>query len=181
MSCRVSRPDTLLWADCLTALEISEVTFSWGRTLPIFVVLIAVSSLAIFNYQKSSSPVVSSTLYALRVSPKARELLGDEIYFKHQIPWISGEMNQLHGRISIYFKVKGTKDEAVMRFSSFRLSHKGLFETTEWSLEMPDGRKIDLLDGGDPFRGIVGSDLEPDEEELAAAAATRGFRQSTYK
>jgi cytochrome c oxidase assembly factor 1 len=156
--------------------------FSWARTFPIFVVIIAVSSLAIFNYQKSSSPVVSSTLYALRVSPKARDLLGDEVYFKHQIPWISGEMNQLHGRIDISFSVKGSKSEAVMRFSSFRTSHKGLFETTEWSLEMPDGRKIDLLDGTDPFKGIVGGDYDDDlDDNVTGASATRGFRQSSFR
>ncbi|KAH6688305.1 cytochrome oxidase assembly [Plectosphaerella plurivora] len=162
--------------------DLSSVTFKWTRTFPIFVVIIAVSSLAIFNYQKSSSPVVSSTLYALRVSPKARDLLGDEVYFKHQIPWISGEMNQLHGRINISFSVKGSKSEAVMRFSSFRMSHKGLFETTEWSLEMPDGRKIDLLDGTDPFRGIVGGDFDDDEDDnVNAGSSTRGFRQSTFR
>ncbi|KAH7366817.1 cytochrome oxidase assembly [Plectosphaerella cucumerina] len=164
--------------------ELPEVSsaFSWARTFPIFVVIIAVSSLAIFNYQKSSSPVVSSTLYALRVSPKARDLLGDEVYFKHQIPWISGEMNQLHGRIDISFSVKGSKSEAVMRFSSFRTSHKGLFETTEWSLEMPDGRKIDLLDGTDPFKGIVGGDYDDDlDDNVTGASATRGFRQSSFR
>ncbi|CRK41536.1 hypothetical protein BN1723_015925 [Verticillium longisporum] len=112
--------------------DLASTTFRWSRSFPIFVVIVAVSSLAIFNYQKSSSPVVSSTLYALRVSPKARELLGDEVYFKHQIPWISGEMNQLHGRIDIAFSVKGSRSEAVMRFASYRLSHKGMFETTEW-------------------------------------------------
>ncbi|CRK27625.1 hypothetical protein BN1708_014867 [Verticillium longisporum] len=157
--------------------DLASTTFRWSRSFPIFVVIVAVSSLAIFNYQKSSSPVVSSTLYALRVSPKARELLGDEVYFKHQIPWISGEMNQLHGRIDIAFSVKGSRSEAVMRFASYRLSHKGMFETTEWSLEMPDGRKIDLLDGTDPFKGIVGGNDLDDYEEEAASAATRGFRQ----
>ncbi|EEY17559.1 cytochrome oxidase assembly [Verticillium alfalfae VaMs.102] len=157
--------------------HLASTTFRWSRSFPIFVVIVAVSSLAIFNYQKSSSPVVSSTLYALRVSPKARELLGDEVYFKHQIPWISGEMNQLHGRIDIAFSVKGSRSEAVMRFASYRLSHKGMFETTEWSLEMPDGRKIDLLDGTDPFKGIVGGNDLDDYDEEAASAATRGFRQ----
>jgi cytochrome c oxidase assembly factor 1 len=76
--------------------------------------------LGIFNYQKSSSSVVSSTLYALRTSPRAREILGDEIYFAQQIPWISGEMNQLHGRIDITFWVKGTKSQGKMRFRSIR-------------------------------------------------------------
>lgn len=76
--------------------------------------------LGIFNYQKSSSSVVHSTLYALRTSPRAREVLGDEIYFAQQIPWISGEMNQLHGRIDISFWVKGTKAQGKMRFRSIR-------------------------------------------------------------
>lgn len=92
----------------------------WLRTLPIFVVAVGAAMLGIFNYQKSSSSVVSSTLYALRTSPQAREILGDEIYFAQQIPWISGEMNQLRGRIDISFWVKGTKGQGKMRFRSFR-------------------------------------------------------------
>ncbi|KAI1481295.1 DUF1783-domain-containing protein [Daldinia eschscholtzii] len=148
-------------------------TFRWGRTFPIFLALIAASSVAIFNYQKLSSPIVASTLYALRTNPRAREILGDEIYFKHQIPWIAGEMNQLRGRIDIRFPVKGTRSTAVMRFASFRPTPKGVFETTEWSLETPDGVKVDLLDGEDPFRAAPAFPMDEDERE----EATRGFRQ----
>ncbi|KAI1107383.1 DUF1783-domain-containing protein [Jackrogersella minutella] len=154
--------------------ELPSITgFRWARTLPIFVVLIAASSVAIFNYQKLSSPVVASTLYALRTNEKAREYLGDEIYFKHQIPWISGQMNQLRGRIDIRFPVKGTRNTAVMRFASFRPTPKGVFETTEWSLERPDGTKLDLLDGEDPFKAISAFPMDEDERE----EQTRGFRQ----
>ncbi|KAI0205753.1 DUF1783-domain-containing protein [Astrocystis sublimbata] len=150
--------------------------FRWLRTFPIFVVLIVISSLAIFNYQKLSSPVVASTLYSLRTNKRARELLGDEIYFKHQIPYISGEMNQIRGRIDIQFSVKGTRSTGVMRFASNRPSPKGMFETVEWTLEMPDGTRVDLMDGQeDPFMGITGSPM--DEEERAEALATKGFRQ----
>ncbi|KAI0439752.1 DUF1783-domain-containing protein [Xylaria telfairii] len=149
--------------------------FRWWRTLPIFLALIAASSVAIFNYQKLSSPVVASTLYALRTNQRARELLGDEIYFKHQIPWISGEMNQLRGRIDISFAVKGTRSTGVMRFASVRPSARAMFETTEWSLETPDGARVDLLEGGDPFKAIAGYAMDEDERE--AALETRGFRQ----
>ncbi|CAJ2511797.1 Uu.00g074220.m01.CDS01 [Anthostomella pinea] len=149
--------------------------FSWSRTLPIFLTLIALSSVAIFNYQKSSSPVVASTLYALRTNRRAREYLGDEIYFKHQIPWISGELNQMRGRIDVRFAVKGTRAAGVMRFASFRPSARAMFETTEWSLETADGETIDLLDGDDPFRGMVG--IAMDEEEREEAVKNRGFRQ----
>lgn len=92
----------------------------WLRTLPIFAVVVGAAMLGIFNYQKSSSSVVNSTLYALRTSPRGREILGDEIYFAQQMPWISGEMNQLHGRINISFWVKGTKAQGKMRFRSIR-------------------------------------------------------------
>ena len=83
------------------------------------------SVLAIFNYQKQSSSVVSSTLYALRTNQQAREILGDEIYFAHQIPWIKGEINQLHGRIDVSFWVKGTKGRGLMRFKSERKTRMG--------------------------------------------------------
>ena len=92
----------------------------WLRTLPIFAIVVGAATLGIFNYQKSSSSVVSSTLYALRTSPKARQILGDQIYFSQKIPWISGEMDQLHGRIDISFWVKGTKGQGKMRFRSIR-------------------------------------------------------------
>ncbi len=133
----------------------------WARTVPMFLVLLLGSTLAIFNYQKSSSPVITSTMYALRTSPKAREYLGDEIYFKSRVPWIWGEMNQLHGKIDIQFEVKGTKTSGTMRFKSFRKKRAGMFETTEWSIETKDGEIIDLLDGSDPFAGIEVDGNEP--------------------
>ncbi|KAK3387636.1 cytochrome oxidase complex assembly protein 1-domain-containing protein [Podospora didyma] len=156
-----------------------EQGFRWSRTFPVFILLVGLSTVAIFNYQKLSSPVVSSTLYALRTNAKARTYLGDEIYFAQQIPWISGEMNMMKGKIDITFKVKGTRSTGVMRFASNRPTSRGMFETTEWSLETAEGRKIDLLDGSDPFRGITGPgeggfgarDVVEDDE------ATRGFRQ----
>ncbi|KAK4130862.1 DUF1783-domain-containing protein [Trichocladium antarcticum] len=156
--------------------SLESITFRWSRTLPIFAAIVAVASVAIFNYQKLSSPVVTATLYALRTSDKGRAYLGDEIYFAQQIPWISGEMNQLHGRIDIRFRVKGTRAGGVMRFASNRLTPRGVFETTEWSLETEDGKVIDLLEDGDPFRGMTGAaaldKLEEDDE-----VTTRGYRQ----
>ncbi|RDL39038.1 Uncharacterized protein BP5553_03378 [Venustampulla echinocandica] len=149
--------------------EIPQNGMRWFRSGTIFLVILVSSCLGIFNYQKSSSSVVASTLYALRTSPKAREYLGDDIYFAHQMPWIWGEMNQLHGRINIHFEVKGTKKRGTMKFTSFRRTRMGMFETTEWSLETDEmieengemkRKKIDLLDGSDPFKGI-----EADENE----------------
>ncbi|KAK2812335.1 hypothetical protein FQN50_001334 [Emmonsiellopsis sp. PD_5] len=136
----------------------------WLTTFPIFAVIVGGSMLAIFNYQKSSSSIVSSTLYALRTSPTARGILGDEIYFAQQIPWISGEMNQLHGRINISFWVKGTKGQGKMRFKSVREGRMSYFRTEEWSLTLEDGTVVQLLDAaqGDPFRAAMSGDSSPD-------------------
>lgn len=97
----------------------------WIRTLPLFLAVLAASAFAIFNYQKASSPIISATLYALRTNDQVRELLGDEIYFRDKIPWISGEMNQLHGRIDVGFWVKGSKASGYMRFKSTRKTRLG--------------------------------------------------------
>jgi cytochrome c oxidase assembly factor 1 len=114
------------------------------------------SSFAIFNYQKSSSSTINSILYSLRTNEHARELLGDEIYFASKVPWIRGELNQLHGRIDVRFWVKGTKAQGETRFKSIRKRRDGLFETSEWSLCLADGRVVQLLDkegARDPLGG----------------------------
>lgn len=119
----------------LPPIQTSIFTSKWIRTLPLFAVIMAGSCAAIFNYQKQSSSVVNSTLYALRTNPRVREVLGDEVYFASQIPWIAGEMNQMQGRIDISFWVKGTKGvKGKMRFKSVRKTRMGLVSTFYLSL-----------------------------------------------
>jgi len=125
----------------------------WLRTLPVFAAIMVACTLAIFNYQKSNSSVVSSALYSLRTNDEARALLGDEIYFAQQLPWIWGSIDQVHGNIDVSFMVKGTKGKAMMRFKSVRRTRMGFFETTEWSLTPDGGETISLLEGDtDPLQ-----------------------------
>ncbi|CCU77264.1 cytochrome oxidase assembly [Blumeria hordei DH14] len=147
--------------------ELDQVGRRWLSSGAIFVALVAASGLALFNYQKSSSSVVASTLFALRTSATARAALGDEIYFAHYMPWIWGEINQLHGRINIHFSVKGTKNYATVRFKSMRPTRQGVFETIEWSLEMPTGEKLDLLEASHEPPVIV------DQHDLAARVVNK--------
>jgi len=114
--------------------------------IPLFAAICSLSAYVIFNYQKSSSSVVSSTLYSLRVHPRARELLGDEIQFRYKFPIIRGELNQLHGLIDINYDVKGTKGTGVMRFKSTRKGRMDYFRTDAWELVLADGRKVVLLE-----------------------------------
>jgi cytochrome c oxidase assembly factor 1 len=120
----------------------------------------SVSMFAFFNYQKTESSVVTSTLYALRTNPAVREELGDEIYFASKYPWIKGEINQVHGRIDIRFWVKGTKKQGEVRLRCRRRGRGGYFTTQEWSLTMEDGTKMELYDPEgnaiDPFQDPIG-------------------------
>jgi Cytochrome oxidase complex assembly protein 1 len=68
---------------------------------------------------------VNSILYALRTNDTSRQILGDEIYFASKVPWISGELNQLHGKIDISFWVKGKKGKGKVRFVSVRKRRDG--------------------------------------------------------
>lgn len=95
------------------------------NTFPIFVVVMAASMFAFFNYQKQESSVVTSTLYALRTDPEVRGVLGDEIYFASKYPWIKGEINQVHGRIDVRFWVKGTKRQGEVRLKCRRRGRDG--------------------------------------------------------
>lgn len=90
-------------------------------------------------------------------------------------------MNQVKGRIDVSFSVKGSRASGVMRFASYRPSSKSLFKTTVWNLTLEDGTLVDLLDGADPFRGLLGGESEGDSgllsEEDVAELQAKGFRQ----
>lgn len=84
-------------------------------------------------------------MYALRCNKLGRELLGDEVQFGSQVPWIHGELNQLQGRVDLWWWVKGDRGVGKMRFRSERVGGRmGGFVTREWSLEV-DGKRWDLI------------------------------------
>jgi cytochrome c oxidase assembly factor 1 len=89
-----------------------------------FLVVLALAAAAIINYEKAQHSVVASCLYALRVDDRVRARLGDEIYFAHRIPWISGSIDPMHGKIDISFWVKGTDGKALMRYRCTRRRRK---------------------------------------------------------
>ncbi|KAF2204764.1 DUF1783-domain-containing protein [Delitschia confertaspora ATCC 74209] len=132
------------------------------KTFPLFILAMAISLFAFFNYQKQESSVVTASMYSLRTNPEVRSLLGDEIYFASRYPWIKGEINQVHGRIDVSFWVKGTKGMGHVRLRCRRLRKSGLFVTQEWSLTMEDGTRLSLYDPEgnalDPFAGLTAED-----------------------
>ncbi|CDR37246.1 CYFA0S01e08856g1_1 [Cyberlindnera fabianii] len=110
-----------------------------------FWVLMGVASVLMFNYEKTNSPIVTTTLHFLRRSKIVREVLGDEIDFASIYPWISGELNQVKGVVNITFDVKGSKQQGTISLKADRANRHHDFLIHEWSLTVGD-TKLDLLD-----------------------------------
>ncbi|AMD23021.1 HHR252Wp [Eremothecium sinecaudum] len=113
-----------------------------------FLVTIGVSFLAIVNYEKTQSPIVTNSLYQLRRSPATRDLLGDHVDFDGLVPWVYGQLNQVAGNINIKFYVKGSKGvTGVVTLVASRESKLESFMIHEWCLTVGD-TKVDLLEEG---------------------------------
>ncbi|ODV94634.1 hypothetical protein PACTADRAFT_50500 [Pachysolen tannophilus NRRL Y-2460] len=111
-----------------------------------FVVAMAISLFGIFNYEKMSSPVMNATMYFLRRSQVARELLGKEISYADLIPWVKGELNTVSGVVDISVRVKGNKNSGLMILKANRSSRSHLFQIVQWSL---------LVDGEDKIINLL--------------------------
>lgn len=109
----------------LPSLALLSSSRRWLRTLPIFFAILTGSALAIFNYQKANSPVITATMYSLRTNDRVRSVLGDEVYFGSRWALIWGEINLVQGRIDVRFSVKGSKQRGLCRFRARRVGGKG--------------------------------------------------------
>ncbi|KAG7191324.1 uncharacterized protein KQ657_003565 [Scheffersomyces spartinae] len=97
----------------------------------------------IFNYEKTRSPIINSTMYFLRRSAVAKDQLGDHIDFKTSWPWIWGKLNTVQGDINIHFDVKGDKGLGELRLKAHRESSRHPFIIEQFVLAK-DGIDHDL-------------------------------------
>ncbi|KAH3675018.1 hypothetical protein WICMUC_002850 [Wickerhamomyces mucosus] len=111
----------------------------------IFVTLMGISSVLIFNYEKINSPIVTTTLHFLRRSQIIREVLGDHIDFATLVPWVKGELNQVKGKVDIKFSVKGSKNNGIITLIADREDRYSDFLIHQWNLTV-DGKTYDLLE-----------------------------------
>ncbi|KAL1577418.1 hypothetical protein MEW_03568 [Candida albicans P60002] len=117
------------------------------RYLLIYGIGITLSCIAIFNYEKTQSPIITSSLYFLRRSQPSIELLGKDIDYSSSWPWIWGKLNTVQGIINIEFSVKGSKGNGVVKLNATRESKAHPFDVHQFVLEVErDGKKqvVDL-------------------------------------
>lgn len=99
---------------------------------------VTLACVVIFNYEKTRSPIINSTLYLLRMSDEATALLGDNIDFKSLWPWISGTLNTVSGDIDVTFDVKGSQQVGTLRLKASRTSRTQPFDVHEFTLAVGD-------------------------------------------
>lgn len=117
------------------------------RAFIAFVVLMLTTVAGIVKYEDANSPVVTSTLYTLRRSEKARALLGDNISFVSLFPWISGVISTVNGNVEFSYHVKGSKvKNAVVRFKAVKSPTTGKFTVEDWSVTPQGQETLSLLD-----------------------------------
>lgn len=113
-----------------------------------FAVFMGVMMVAVFGmikYEDANSPVVSSTLYTLRRSDKAREALGENIRFASTMPWIHGSAGIAKNEVEFSYKALGTKGTAMVHFHAYRVHGENRYAAAEWELILDDGERINLL------------------------------------
>ncbi|AET39090.1 Coa1p Ecym_4006 [Eremothecium cymbalariae DBVPG len=111
-----------------------------------FVMVIGISFSMFVNYERTQLPIVSNTMYHMRRSKQVRELMGDNIDFDGVLPWVSGKLNQVAGKVDIKFNTKGSKGvRGIVHLVADRENKDREFLIHEWSLTVGD-TKVDLLE-----------------------------------
>lgn len=109
----------------------------------VFAVGMTIACAGIFNYEKTSSPIMNATMYFIRRSKDARELLGSKITYDGIVPWISGEVNTMKGVVDCSARISGDKSSALMVLKAEKKADER-FTINEWILYGDNGTIVDL-------------------------------------
>lgn len=119
------------------------------RSFAAFAFLMLLTLAGIVKYEDANSPVVTSTLYTLRRSTRARQALGDNISFYSLFPWISGFISTVGGTVDFSYWVRASKiEKALVKFKAEKSLETGRFVVTEWSItpEGDESKTLSLID-----------------------------------
>lgn len=112
-------------------------------TFLVFAAGMTAACLGIFNYEKVSSPIMNATMYFLRRSDDARELLGNKITYDGLFPWIDGEVNTMKGIVDCSTSICGDKSSALMILKAEKKADEK-FTIIQWLLIGENGEIVDL-------------------------------------
>ncbi|BFZ54621.1 hypothetical protein PYCC9005_001658 [Savitreella phatthalungensis] len=120
-------------------------------TYAVLGVTLSASIIVAFNHRKANASIVQSSYFAVRKDSVALSLLGPNIRHRDTYPWIHGEINQNRGNIDFSYALKGDDGEGTLHFRCVRRSRSDRdWEIIDWSILLPDGRRVRLSDDAIP-------------------------------
>lgn len=112
--------------------------------------LMALSLAGMVKYEAANSPIVTSTLQALRRSPLTLEALGPNIRFCSSMPWISGNSGIAKEVVDFSYEAQGDLASATVRFRAVKVPYELRYNMEKWSITPHEGplkdTEISLLD-----------------------------------
>lgn len=105
---------------------------------------VTLACLVVFNYEKTTSPIINSVMYFMRRSQNAKQLLGENIDFKYSWPWIWGTLNTVRGDVDINFAVKGSQNSGTLKLKASRESKIHPFIIHHWTLQINDTQRTEI-------------------------------------
>ncbi|KAJ1645494.1 cytochrome oxidase assembly protein 1 [Coemansia asiatica] len=119
------------------------------REIGIFVAVAAITwglgTVIAFNYQRMTSTPVTAALFTARHNDEIKQELGSQLNFTSAFPWISGDISHLKGFVEVEFDVVGSKGIVgrLVLNSRRKGNQSGEWQTVDFYVSLPDGRRID--------------------------------------
>lgn len=112
--------------------------------------VMAVSLLGMIKYEAANSPIVTSTLAALRRSKLCQEAVGSNVRFTSSMPWVSGSAGIAKDIVDFSYSVEGDSGSATVRFRAVKVPGELRYVVENWCITpnqgTDKGKQIDLID-----------------------------------
>lgn len=112
--------------------------------------VMALSLFGMVKYEAANSPIVTSTLAALRRSQLCEEAVGPNVHFTSSMPWISGSAGIAKDVVDFSYSVAGDNGTATVRFRAVKVPFELRYVVENWSITPNQGpmkgQMLDLID-----------------------------------
>lgn len=112
--------------------------------------VMALSFFGIIKYEAANSPIVTSTLAALRRSKLCLQYVGPNVRFASSMPWVSGSAGIAKPVVDFSYKIVGDDGSATVRFRATKVPGEQRYVVENWSITpcqgSMQGQVVDLVE-----------------------------------
>lgn len=112
--------------------------------------VMALSLFGMVKYEAANSPIVSSTLAALRRSKLCLDCVGPNVRFASTMPWVTGSAGIAKEVVDFSYKIVGDNGSATVRFRATKVRGELRYVVENWSITPNQGAMkgqiVDLIE-----------------------------------